>query len=634
MNLQYVFATFKYIIALAYPGHTAARETDRGNKLIKKTALGLIIAAIILGLSIWSGIRWLSPDQQTPPQAATETRRQVEGGTVVGYINELDVAVWQGIPYAAAPVGALRWQTPQAVEPWPGELETLAPGGECASQGFSASTENNSINGEEDCLYLNVFVPADVSEPLPVMYWIHGGANTMGSGGTDLYDGSQLAIKHQVVVVTINYRLAGLGWFRHPALANGDPATNSGNFGTLDQIAGLAWVRDNISQFGGDPDRVTVFGESAGGWNTLAMMASPLAKGLFHRAIVQSGGLDLEPVHVAENYQDDEHAGSLLSSREIVNQLLIQESLAADRTVAMNLQDNMAPIELAQWLRERTTAQIFAAYLEKAGGRASSVPDLIGDGHVLPSAVPAQELFSNSDNYNAVPVILGTNLDEMKLFFAFNPDLTSSLLNVPVVIKDLERYNRFNRYSTDAWKARGVDSLAAAMREAQGDTVYAYRFDAKDLRDFGLIDLKDLFGAAHAFELPYVFGNFPNYTRLLLSQDNPAPRLELSASMMSYWANFAYTGSPGQGRDTNEIAWTLWQNGSPNQDRIMILDSSSGGGIRMSSERLSVEDIKQRLFSDRRFRDQEEYCEGYKTLFRGRDFVQAEYESLGEGGCS
>ncbi len=130
------------------------------------------------------------------------------------------------------------------------------------------------------------------------MFWIHGGANTRGSGSIILYEGSLLAARHQVVLVSINYRLGNFGWLSHPALrsATASLEDNSGNYGTLDQVQGLKWVRDNIARFGGNPDKVTIFGESAGGWNVLALMASPLAKGLFHGAIVQSGGLDIEPL--------------------------------------------------------------------------------------------------------------------------------------------------------------------------------------------------------------------------------------------------------------------------------------------------------------------------------------------------
>lgn len=601
-----------------------------------KTVLTILTSVIALVLLVGvAGYMWLAPDDLAAYVPAQETVRTVEGGEIIGYQNDLGVSVWQGIPYAEAPVGGLRWRAPRPVVPWEGQLQTLVAGNECATQPRSASSENLSVDGNEDCLFLNVFAPANANN-LPVMYWIHGGANTRGSGSTILYEGSQLASRYRVVLVSINYRLGNFGWLSHPALRSADTSLedSSGNYGTLDQIQGLEWVRDNIARFGGNPNKVTIFGESAGGWNVLALMASPLATGLFHGAIVQSGGLDIEPLSTAENYVDDEHAGSRLSSREIVNKLFILDGSAEDATDARARQEAMSATALAQYLREKSTAQIMAAYRNEDGGPITTLPDLIGDGYVLPAAINSEQLFSDPANYNAVPVMLGTNLDEMKLFLSFNPDMVNMLMGIPIGIKDLQRYDKFNRYSTDRWKVIGVDRLATVMRSGQGDNVFAYRFDAKDLRDFGLLDLRDLLGAAHALELPYVFGNFPKPFSVMYPPETHAARDALSASMMSYWAEFAYNGKPGSGRDGEEQEWTSWTNGEDGNQRLMILDSVLGDGIRMSSEQISIDDLKQRLFSDKSFADQDEYCMAYKTLFLGDDFNPQEYENLGVDGCS
>ncbi|MEH6568563.1 MAG: carboxylesterase family protein [Halioglobus sp.] len=601
-----------------------------------KTVLAALLALVVLVASVGvAGYAWLAPEELPTHIAAQETVKAVEGGNIIGYRNDLGVSVWQGVPYASAPIGELRWKAPRPVVPWEGQLQALSPGNECATQPRSTSSENNSVDGNEDCLFLNVFAPAN-ADNLPVMYWIHGGANTRGSGSLGLYEGSLLASRHQVVLVSINYRLGNFGWLSHPALRSEDasPEDNSGNYGTLDQIHGLKWVRDNIASFGGNPGKVTIFGESAGGWNVLALMASPLAKGLFHGAIVQSGGLDIEPLWVAENYVDDEQAGSRLSSREIINQLFILDGSAGDATVARARQEEMSATELAQYLRAKSTVEILTAYRSEDGGLVSTLPDLIGDGHVLPAGVRSEQLFSEPANYNAVPVMLGTNLDEMKLFLGFNPDMVNKLMGIPTGIKDLQRYDKFNRYSTDRWKVIGVDRLATVMRAGQGDSVFAYRFDAKDLRDFGLVDLRDLLGAAHALELPYVFGNFPKPFSVMYPADTHAARDALSASMMSYWAEFAYNGKPGRGRDGAEQEWTGWVNEGEDSERLMILDSVLGDGIRMSPERISIDDLKQRLFVDTSFADQEEYCQAYKTLFLKDDFDPAEYQSLGAEGCS
>lgn len=601
-----------------------------------KFFLRLILSlALVLVVIIAAGYLYLAPEKTPEPVAKEDTRRATESGNVIGYKNNKGAYVWQGIPFAEPPVAQLRWRAPRPSKPWSDTYAALSPGSECANQGIGAAGDDNVIGGSEDCLYLNIFAPKDVSQPLPVMFWIHGGANTIGSGGSSVYDGSQLAMEQRVIVVTINYRLGPFGWFTHPALrsAGASDEDNSGNYGTLDQIHALKWVRNNISAFGGDPNQVTIFGESAGGWNVLAMMASPLAKNLFKGAIVQSGSLEIDPVSKGENFVDAPDPGDYLSSREIINKLLLEDGSSSSVAEARSRQLNASPKELADYLRGKSTSEIFAVYRNEKGEKAFRVPNLFGDGAVLPAGISSEALFSNPDNYNAVPVILGTNLDEMKLFLGFNPDLVNTLFGLPTGIKDLERYNMFNRYSTDAWKVKGVDRLASAMRDGQGDNVFAYRFDAADLRDLGLIDLRELFGAAHALELPYVFGTFTKPTRLIFPDSGKAERQSLSSSMMSYWGEFAHKGKPGRGRDGSLPQWRNWENDGENTPRLMILDSEQGDGIRMSSERMTMGELKQKLFADTRFEDQSDHCEAYKNLFQNGDFVQKEYENLGAG-CS
>lgn len=593
----------------------------------------LVSLALVLVIIIAAGYIYLVPESTPEPVANEDTRRATESGSIIGYENSKGAHVWQGIPFAEPPVAQLRWKAPRPPQPWSDTYAALSPRNECATLGMSKAQEKDGAQGNEDCLYLNIFAPKNISEPLPVMFWIHGGGNTVGSGSSGVYDGSQLANEQRVIVVTINYRLGPFGWFTHRALrsAGASDEDNSGNYGTLDQIHALKWVRNNISAFGGDPNQVTIFGESAGGWNVLAMMASPLAKDLFKGAIVQSGGLEIDPISVGENFADAPIPGDPVSSSEIINRLLLADGSSSSVPEARSRQRNASPTELAEYLRGKSAAEIFTAYRTEAGAGLVRFPHLFGDGAVLPADISSQELFSNPDNYNAVPVILGTNLDEMKLFLGFNPNLVSTFLGLPIGIKDLERYNMFNRYSTDAWKVKGVDRLASVMRNGQGKNVFAYRFDARDLRDLGLIDLRELFGAAHALELPYVFGTFTKPTRLIFPDSGKAARQLLSSSMMSYWGEFAHNGAPGRGRNGALPQWSNWENDGETTPRLMILDSDQGNGIRMSSEKMTLGDIKQKLFAETRFEDQLEYCEAYKTLFQNEDFVQEEYENLGNG---
>ena len=172
------------------------------------------------------------------------------------------------------------------------------------------------------------------------------------------------------------------------------------------------------------------------------------------------------------------------------------------------------------------------------------------------------------------------------------------------------------------------------MRRAQGDSVYAYRFDADDWRDLGVIDLKDLLGAAHALELPFVFGNFPNPLRIIFPDSTFDKVQLLSGSMRSYWAEFAYRGAPGEGRDGSEVLWTGWQNDGDQTPRLMILDTELDDGIRMTSNRISSWEIKQSFLADTSYNNQEAYCSAYKSYFRGEQFVRAEYRNLGSTGCA
>ena len=301
------------------------------------------------------------------------------------------------------------------------------------------------------------------------MFWIHGGGNSIGEAGTFIYDGARLARENNVVLMSINYRLGPLGWFRHPALRTNQTtmADNSGNYGTLDIILALQWVRENIEEFGGDATNVTMFGESAGAFDTLSLTASPLAKGLFHKAISQSGGLNLNTVAAAENYVDDEKPGHALSSQETVNKLLIQLGMASGRAEAKALQINMQAAEIGQLLHNTSPFEIIALYGDGLGGMLGN-PDLFADGYVLPKGLSTKEIFSDTKTYNSVPIILGTNRDEVKLFMGFGHP--------------------------------GVDRIGPLP--------------------IGFISFKDLFGAAHALELPFVFGNLPKPLRVIFTHAN------------------------------------------------------------------------------------------------------------------
>src|SRR5450631_2512574 len=245
---------------------------------------------------------------QTAAAAVPDPVVAVTGGQVRGRLLEGGGAIFRGIPFAQPPVGALRWREPMPVQGWVGVREADKPGPPSAQPALGWN-DDFAAAGSEDCLYLDVWTPrAEPGAGLPVMVWIHGGANVAGAGGFDpLYEGKSL-IGHGVVLVVVEYRLGILGYFAHPELTQESPHHASGNYGIMDQAAALRWVRDNIVRFGGDPGNVTLFGQSAGSMDVLALMTSPLAKGLFHRAIAESGPSRYYPS--APTLPESERAGA------------------------------------------------------------------------------------------------------------------------------------------------------------------------------------------------------------------------------------------------------------------------------------------------------------------------------------
>ena len=613
---------------------------------MRRFLLALLAAAVVVAAAAL-----LLGDDGPPPATADEaTAVNLPQGRIVGFVDGRGAYAWLGIPFARPPVEELRWRAPLPPAPSAEPLVATSVGTPCMQFANMLAdfedADGDGIIGGEDCLFLNVHAPAGApgdGRKRPVMFWNHGGGNSIGHAG--LYDGSALATRHDVVLVTANYRLGPFGWFSHPALreAGANAADASGNYGTLDAVRALEWVRENIAAFGGDAGNVTIFGESAGGMNVMSLLVSHRAAGLFHRAVVQSGGLTITPRATAEGFAEGLPPGAVPghanSSAETLAALLAHRNMAPDKPAARRLAQSMGNEDIRALLRGANAAELLSLYREdEAGGLGMfRFPDIIADGAILPEG-PPEELFASAANYNAVPTMLGTNRDETKLFMALSPQWVERRFWFFPRIKDPQAYERAARYGSDRWKESGVDSLARLLSAAQGNSVYAYRFDWDEQTTMFGFDLSQAMGAAHGLEIGFVFGGFDGTSSAvgdIYDEARIPQRDALSASMMSYWAEFAHAGNPGRGRDGGEVAWTPWSN-EPGADKMIIFDTPRDGGIRMSAEEVTLAGLKARLLADNSFPNREERCFAYVNLFRGSAaYDAAEYAGLGGGeGCS
>jgi para-nitrobenzyl esterase len=465
------------------------------------------------------------------------------------------VEVFEGVPYAAAPVGYLRWRAPEPHANWSGVLTADHFGGNCMQatqeqQANPASANRKSVWTipflipqdpiTEDCLYLNVWTGASSSSGRrPVIVWIHGGGFQSGSGSVPLYDGSAMA-KKGVVFVTINYRLGVFGFLALRELSGESSHHASGDYGLLDQIAALQWVRRNIAAFGGDPENVTIAGQSAGSFSVNYLVASPLAKGLFQRAIGESGASMLSDVmyHTAD-----------LSTAE-----------AAGRQF----------MEKAQVASLEALRQIPADSLMKIGGSFSPIID----GYVLPEQV--SEIFEQGKQ-NDVPTLTGWNVDEGTAFSIFSKPMNAETFRQQAQRIYGNEADQFLRYYPAATDEDALSSQFASIRDllfaAQNyvwanlqtktgtANVYLYSFD----RTLPANDELAFFGAFHSGEIAYVLDNLDRLNRPWQPVDR-----KLADTMASYWVNFARSGNPnGEGL----ARWPVYQ---PGQSTDMELGETIG----------------------------------------------------------
>jgi para-nitrobenzyl esterase len=488
-------------------------------------------------------------------------------GKVQGYL-ENKVINYDDIPYAKPPVGDLRWKAPRKILD-SDEIIKNKDNNFCIQEPSSmgGAPGEGILAGSEDCLYLDIKTPRKKSsELLPVMFWIHGGGNT--SGLKDLYDYSKMVNRHDVIVVTINYRLGAFGWFTHPSIqGNQKGLDKASNFGTLDIIQALKWVNKNIELFGGDSNNITIFGESAGGHNVLSLMVSPQAKGLFNKAISQSGYTT--SVSTGEAFAVDEtHPTFNHTSNEVLKRLVDNhESLSSE--------------DLYKRLLGLSAEEFFSEYSDKSN---LEVPLLTNDGIVIPLE-GLEKALSNSRYVSDVPFMAGSNRDEVKLwigtaeyFVKLDYSFFGSILGIPrVILKDEDAFEAFNYYRSESWKVRGVIEPISSLNKVGSKNTYAYKFDWDDHRRFIVADFKKLIGASHGTEISLITGNnkLVEGYGFLIYPAGPSKRF-ISKNMMLFWSNFAKDGKPGS--STNGINWDSY-NHSEGDKNFMILDNKKNMNI-------------------------------------------------------
>jgi para-nitrobenzyl esterase len=491
-----------------------------------------------------------------PPALAQIQTAAVTGGQVRGVVKD-GVASFKGVPFAAPPIGELRWKPPQPVQPWTGVRSADAFGPAPMQDARFAILMNGGAAPQlsEDCLYLNVWTPAkDAGEKLPVMVWIYGGAFAMGMTSAPAYDGTRLA-QRGIVLVSVAYRVGPLGFLAHPQLsAEGGGA--SGCYGIQDQVAGLRWVKENIAQFGGDPSRVTIFGESAGGISVSMLTVVPAAKGLFQRAISQSGG-----------------------------------SMAPIKTAPIEAGVNVPSLKLAEEAGKRFLGKLGVADIKAA--RALSAEDVqkgaagmgmfwpVADGRTIPG--DQSELFE-AGKFNDTPILIGTNSDEGAMFVrpgatpaTFEKQIkdgygaaADAILQAYPHASDAEAFKSTKdlfRESAFAWHTWTWAKLQARHGK---NKAFVYYFDH---RTPGSPD-----GASHATEIPFVFGT------LGLFGDQRPQDAAMSQLMAAYWVNFAKSGDP------NGPGLPAWPAFEEKAAKTMTFDESPGAKPLANLEKLQAFD--------------------------------------------
>lgn len=507
--------------------------------------------------------------------------------------------VWYGVPYGASTAGKNRWKAPQPVEPWLGTFNASA-----AKEPAAQYSDGTSYLGTEDCLYVNIYRPNSGDKDLPVMVYLHGGGNASGTSNVSF---SSFAAETKCVVVSVEYRLGAFGFLSHPALRNGTDEENSGNFALLDIKAALGWVRDEIAAFGGNPGNVTLSGFSAGARNALLCMISPGMNGLFHKAIIFSGGCN------TCSPEDGEE-----SAEEKLAAILVKRGTYATKKSALAFLKDAEDDVIRELFQGLSTTEVANMY-KSSSLRLGEFPQGFHDGTVIP-----KEGFSviSSGNYNRVPVILGSDATEFSSY-AWNGKLDSELENLTQITTGSQMLNLVTngvKFGSMLQSGHYIEKTANRLyQDGAHAPVYAYRFrwgtDAAVTDGFYSRYVGAFHGVSKDFLRGYYKNNYTEYAPNAISSANKEGRKALTELMQKYVGNFLAKGNPNGASLAN---WDTWNN-APGVQKLMSFDAdATKSRSGMDSEYYDEADTFAQM---RRGLTKAEYNILVKSLFKGRFFM-------------
>jgi para-nitrobenzyl esterase len=499
-------------------------------------------------------------------------------GVVKGFEDERNTWTWKSIPYAKPPLGNLRWKALRDPEPWDGILEETEYCERCCEY----DSRKKVLTGTEDCLRLNIWRPQSQEKDLPVYLWIHGGGNMFQGSLLKNTPGTGVASQSNMIFISFQYRLGEFGWLSHPALRSGKPGDeydDSGNYGTLDIIKALTWIRDNIEAFGGNPNNVFISGQSGGSFDVLTMLISPAAKNLFHKAMVQSGRQNTFSVKEGD-----------VNTDKIIAHLLVNDGTVTNLEEANKYRDNMSLEQIALYLRSKSFKEFYACRRD--------VPFVHGfeDGAVI-----CKNGFNSLDDGtypNKLPVIIGMNKEEAKLGLAQRNPFPD----------DDELYQAVADIASDMKKAYGCDNLLRRLRtNADQPEVYGYQFLWGWKGPSGKSPIPDpyglLVGSPHGMEIPFFFSSFDQYEfwgnidkSNVFTEENRKGREALSKATMAYIAGFIRNVHPNK-PETNLPVWSPWTNDVGGLKCILFDVNGDDVDIKMTTEEITQTDVIAKLES-------------------------------------